>query len=344
MRVLFDDLGLREPYGGVSRYFTELANHFPQDIEPVFAVKETRNKYLLDRGFPRSRQTVHDFIDTYLGGHIFPGVSQLHRLLARVFPRRFSSDWLINERYFIDLINRGDIDVVHLTAPHEYGNVWRKLVGKIPFVITVHDLIKPILPRDIVEAAAHIIAVSQATKDELVSHYGVSKRKVSVIYHGYILPSEQSCAPIIDGRYVLYVGKKEGYKNFAWLEQVLSPILLEEDLSLVCTNGKYTDHELQSLYRHASAFIFPSRQEGFGLPILEAFANECPVLLSDIPIFREVAGDAAKYFKLDDEVDFRDNLLATLDNKDLAKKGWLRLEEFSWDRCAEQTAKIYRSL
>lgn len=344
MRVLFDDLGLREPYGGVSRYFIELASHLPLDIEPVFAVKETRNKYLLDRRFPRSRQTVHDFIDTYLGGHLFPGVSQLHRLLARAFPRHFSSDWLMNERYFNELIERGDIDIVHLTAPHEYGNAWRKLVGSIPFVITVHDLIKPIMPRGIVKAAAHIIAVSQATKDDLIMQYGIPENKVSVIYHGYTPPSECARAPIVEGGYVLFVGKKDGYKNFAWMEQALAPILQEKGLSLVCTDGKYSDDELRSLYQHASAFIFPSRQEGFGLPILEAFANKCPVLLSDIPVFHEVAGDAANYFKLDDEADFKIKLLATLDNKALIDHGSSRLSMFSWQTCTAQTVEVYKRI
>jgi glycosyltransferase involved in cell wall biosynthesis len=109
--------------------------------------------------------------------------------------------------------------------------------------------------------------------------------------------------------------------------------------------------ELYNLYHHARAFVFPSAYEGFGIPILEAFACHCPVLLNRASCFPEIAGDAASYFDIRSEKG--DYCLAKAlqgilyDDGERDKKilqGAKRLQDFSWEKSAMQLARIYRSL
>jgi glycosyltransferase involved in cell wall biosynthesis len=105
---------------------------------------------------------------------------------------------------------------------------------------------------------------------------------------------------------------------------------------------------MASLYRHALCFVYPSLYEGFGIPILEAFANGCPVCLSDASCFPEVASDAALYFNPNDA----DSMLCTIKElleyaslrDELCVKGAARGKEFSIERMVEQTCNVYRKL
>ena len=105
---------------------------------------------------------------------------------------------------------------------------------------------------------------------------------------------------------------------------------------------------MRSLYRHALCFVFPSHYEGFGIPILEAFANGCPVCLSGASCFPEVAGDAALFFNPNDAQSMQDTLKEVLVSsalrEELARKGTLRSKEFSLERMVEQTCNVYRKL
>jgi glycosyltransferase involved in cell wall biosynthesis len=103
---------------------------------------------------------------------------------------------------------------------------------------------------------------------------------------------------------------------------------------------------LNNLYSHAMAFVYPSLYEGFGMPILEAFANDCPVCLSHSSWFPEIAGDAGAYF----DPNRPDSILAAMEkviyNKDFAlnlvKAGRARLTNFSWKKAAEETGLSYQ--
>jgi glycosyltransferase involved in cell wall biosynthesis len=100
------------------------------------------------------------------------------------------------------------------------------------------------------------------------------------------------------------------------------------------------------LYRNAIAFVFPSLYEGFGIPVLEAFANACPVLVSNTSSLPEVGGDAVRYFAPKDAVSIREAAHAVLDNEryreELVAKGYGQLSKFSWESMAKQTQEAYR--
>jgi len=102
--------------------------------------------------------------------------------------------------------------------------------------------------------------------------------------------------------------------------------------------------ELFNLYHHALAFVYPSEYEGFGMPILEAFACDCPVLLNESSCFREIGGDAALYFKMDSDKSNFVEVYNTLQyqREMLIAKGRERLHNFSWEKSANKLADIYR--
>jgi len=109
-----------------------------------------------------------------------------------------------------------------------------------------------------------------------------------------------------------------------------------------------TDDELAKCYAGALCFVFPSTYEGFGIPILEAFSCNCPVVLSNISCFKEVAKDAAEYFEPTSEISILKSIEKVTKSKRrrgiLIAKGRKRLEYFSWKKCAEETLEVYHSL
>lgn len=379
IRVLYDACGFQEPHGGVSRYFTELIKHLPRDFSPIVSVRETRNAYLRGEPFnvPWARYSLNDF----LPGIHFRGKSIVYGMLARSFPNLMPSFELANERAFEAAIEKDDFDVLHLTGPHNVGDVWRKVVGKKPIVITIHDLIPEIMGvqkrsarhrADILHAASRIIAVSQNTKSDLIRLYSVPDEKISVVYHGYTAKEGQDEAPLFpDMRYLLYVGKRGSYKNSDFLIRSLLPILREdESLHLVFTGNPFRSEEVEvfqkerierqvhhifvpdtsmlSVFAHAIGFIYPSLYEGFGIPILDAFHAGCPVILSNASCFPEVAGDAALYFEKDDSEGLRRCVRRVVEDDNLriemVKKGKERVREFSWERTARQTSYVYEEV
>lgn len=369
-------------HGGVSRYFAEMIQRLPDSIDWKLAMKSTCNVYLQEGPFnlPPHKQTVHDFIRQTLHGHSFCGVSYVYKWLARLMPHRFPSGELANERTFAQAMGRGDFDILHLTHPHPVKNIWRYVVGRKQIVVTVHDLIPEIIYGDrivrnfrkqLLNDASHIIAVSKNTKKDIVRLYGTPEEKISVIYHGH-LPEDVSKVEPYESEvpYLLYVGKRGGYKRFAFLIKAIAPILKTGRLSLFCTGTEFnaeeitminklgvaghikqrfvSDREMMSLFAGAVAFVYPSIYEGFGIPILDAFSVNCPVILSRSSCFPEVAGDAALYFDPDDETALRRHIEDLQSNGSLRRqmivRGAERLSGFSWEKCAKATANVYMQL
>ena len=109
-----------------------------------------------------------------------------------------------------------------------------------------------------------------------------------------------------------------------------------------------SDAQMASLYRHALCFVFPSHYEGFGIPILEAFSNGCPICLSNASCFPEIAGDAALFFNPNDAQSMSDTLRELVTNetlrKELSAKGYERVKEFSLEKMVSDTCNVYRKL
>jgi glycosyltransferase involved in cell wall biosynthesis len=229
--------------------------------------------------------------------------------------------------------------------------------------------------RAAVARADHVICVSEATRRDLVELFGVPAAKLSVVHHGYsAAPAKLASGSQAIGRpYVLFVGNRTGYKNFARLvEAFATSPRLRSAFSLVCAGGgpftpaerdhfrrhglapehtvfrECSDLELWELYSGASVFVYPSLYEGFGMPLLEAMAAGCPVACSKIEPFVEVADDAAEYFDPHRVEGIQHGLQRVLGSPSFAAalvcRGAKRVTGFSWEKCAEETRAIYARL
>lgn len=224
--------------------------------------------------------------------------------------------------------------------------------------------------------AKKIIAISRSTKDSIVKYYPWTAKKIQVIYEGVTpLLTNHAITPTNHGitkPYLLYVGSAYPHKNLEFLIKAFSEFNQKQNnayqLVLVGREdffyqrlkrtidshpsiifyGQATDAELSALYQNATAFVTASLQEGFALPALEAMAASLPVLASDIPCFREILGSAALYFNHKNSNDFITKLNHLLSNpslrNQLAVNAQNQIQQFSWQKCAQETLAVYKSV
>lgn len=347
-------------YGGISRYFFELARHIDvhrevdvRVVSPVFV-----NEYLLESGIPVAGIHLPQIRRT---GRLY---RELNRWMTPIAMRHFNPD-LVHETYYSQVT----------VAPRG---------AKV--VITVHDMIHELFPANFsrwdgttrekasaVKRADHVICVSENTRKDLVRILDVDPVKTSVVHHGYELSQSPSGIPRCNEPYILYVGSRGGYKNFDILLQAYAASAsLHNNFRLVAfggglltareqarvealSGGKWDvlhfsggDDVLADLYSFAEVFVYPSRYEGFGISPLEAMSCACPVLCTDRSSLPEVVGDAARFFdpeSLDSLIDALNQVVSDLSfRQTLINKGHLRCAEFSWRKCAEETLAIYKRL
>jgi glycosyltransferase involved in cell wall biosynthesis len=230
-------------------------------------------------------------------------------------------------------------------------------------------------------AATHVLADSQLTKDDLVRRYRVPPDKVTVAHLGYdrglAPPADPSTVTAakdkygIPDRYYIYLGTLQPRKNLTLLVDALAAARPNTSLVLVGRRGwMYEDlyarvrqsgmedriimpgyipqEDKPALLSGAIGFLFPSLYEGFGLPVLEAQACDCPVVCSNTSSLPEVAGDGALLIDPDDVAGWaramnRLHSEPELRNS-LVEKGRTNLRRFSWERCAETAMSVIESL
>jgi glycosyltransferase involved in cell wall biosynthesis len=225
--------------------------------------------------------------------------------------------------------------------------------------------------RAAVNRADHVICISETTRQDLVNLFGVDPARTSVVHLGFSLTAEPKTPEVNPSKQrptLLYVGHRTGYKNFATLLQAYGNSSTLREFALIAFGGhpplpderaemerlgvadrvrfeSGSDRELAAHYRAATAFIYPSKYEGFGIPPLEAMSYGCPVVCSNAGSIPEVVGEAGIYFDPNNPEELRTALerVATTQNvqADLRARGYARLAEFSWDKCAAETARIY---
>lgn len=292
------------------------------------------------------------------------------------------------------LFRAADLDVVHIP----YHNPPMFYFGRM--VITIHDLTilhfatgkATTLPRVLyhlkrlgywvelwvgLRRAKKIIAVSQATKQEIIDHFHVSPDAITVTYEGVdpaiVCRGQKKAAQVVSEPYFLYVGNAYPHKNIEMLirgfaayinslkaQQTSKLVLVGSDdffYRRLCTLvaelgitgsviffGPADDATLISLYCHARAFVFPSRMEGFGLPALEALSMGCPVYVSDIPVFHEILGDNAVYFDPGSASTIA-TMLGSAWNREVRTvnpSGYRNIAgTYSWQKMARETLDIY---
>jgi glycosyltransferase involved in cell wall biosynthesis len=208
--------------------------------------------------------------------------------------------------------------------------------------------------------ARTVIAISRHVKETLVERMGVEAERVEVIYlgldHDLFRPGTERREP-----FLLYPANPWPHKNHARLFEAFTRLRRRRpELRLVLTGtgleklevpegvdvrGRVPREELASLYRRASALVFPSLYEGFGQPPLEAMASGCPVACSTAGSLAEVCGNAARYFdptSVDEMVEAVSTVLESPEG--LMERGLERAAGFTWDSCARSHDRVYRAL
>ena len=379
LKALYDyQIFMLQRYGGISRCFVELYKHMPDSCKATISVRETENVYALGlKGINPLGSQYENFI---CNCH-FPGKGHLHLWLDHLKRVKYYPDY--NKNYAQYLLEKGKFDVFHPTYFDDYFLPYLK--GK-PFVLTIHDMIPELYPqyfskddfqivmkRKLVPLASAIIAVSENTKQDVMRILGVPEEKIHVVYHGSSFPTEGSERKYMFP-YLLFVGQRGLYKNFVpFVNGILHVLKKHRDLHVVCTGSSFgkdeekmlqelgleerfhaalvkSDAEMYSLYHYALCFVYPSEYEGFGIPILEAYQADCPVLLNNASCFPEIAGDAALYFNMNSKKsDLAERLeqlltMTSAEREDLLIKQRKRLARYSWEKSAMQMASIYESI
>jgi glycosyltransferase involved in cell wall biosynthesis len=228
-----------------------------------------------------------------------------------------------------------------------------------------------------INKASYIVTPSNFTKEDILKEFKVSPNKIIVTLEGG--PSEDILNKKEDKNiskkinfskdFLLYVGNAYPHKNLDILLKVVSKIPKEINFVLAGKKDHFhdeledsvkkmklekriiftdfvTDNELIWLYKNARAYIFPSLNEGFGLPLLEAASFGLPVLCSNNSSLPEVMEDSALYFNPKSSKDIVKKINIIIENKDIREelivKGYNRVKKFSWNKMAKETLNIYK--
>ena len=362
-------------FSGVSRYVCELSEGLiNMGVDVHIPIKETINEYLKNSSF---------FEKTSAETCAAPlHIRMLHQLLAHT-PLKEKARRHELRHQGLQALRKRKYDIIHPT--HNNAVELLPYIGETPLVITVHDMTHELFSscfpasdpssarkRLYAQRADRIIAISECTKNDLVRLFDISPDKIDVVHHGNSLKLPQNASSIqinAPERYVLFVGGRNGYKNFNRFAEAFAIVAAEDkQLHLVCAGGGafseaelthlqqlgiaercqqrwVTDEELAMLYNHAQAFVYPSEYEGFGLPILEAYECGAPVLCADASCFPEIAAKGALYFKPLDIQEMAHAIRQTVQSPDqqeaLKEAGRRRLRDFSWQKTAEKTLETY---
>lgn len=365
MNIFFDHQTFsQQRFGGISRYFCEL-------ISGINATDE--HKAHLSLLWSNNEHLQEYKLST----------------LPYPFPKRNRLLQKSNKLFNIIDCKLGHYDIYHSTY---FDNFLSKNIGRRPLVTTFYDMTYERLShrfkelsqdtaiteqkRKIAQASSHLIAISHSTKHDMIDILGISPERISVIHlassFALDLPGIATASTLTTGEpYLLYVGNRNGYKNFSLFLKASAELLRRYKMMIVCAGGgqftinelalirslnitgfvkqlAITDGILQDLYRRATAFVFPSFYEGFGIPVLEAFSCNCPCVVSDTSSLSEVAGAAALYIDPSNKESITSALEKIITNStlrtDLIQHGRQRLSLFSWQVTVKQTIDLYEKL
>ncbi|GAB2597609.1 glycosyltransferase family 4 protein [Spirosoma areae] len=367
MQILFDHQTFSmHNYGGLPRYFAELISginktadnsaNLPLLFSNTIHLNEagiSTKPFLPGTKIPKKEKIIYNLNKLY----------NLYELGSKSFDIFHATYY---DPYFIPYLKGKPFVVTFLDMIHErFANQFTELAS---------DQVIVNQKKKIADLSDKIIAISESTKNDIVELLHIDPTKIDVVHLGSslpILPHRQKSKSAISGiPYLLFVGRRGHYKNFFALLKAIYHLLKHYQVKLVCAGGGpltkeekeliYTlkvnnlvtyehianDQNLQELYKNAIAFVFPTLYEGFGIPILEAFASGCPCVISDRSSLPEVAGDAALYFNPRDESSMASVIeKIILDSElreNLTQMGYNRLNQFSWERTVRETLRVYQ--
>ena len=371
MKLLVDSQVFdNQKFGGISRYFTELIKRLPKDKEIHHSVLYTQN-FHLSEVYPILKKD--------------PFFNNLFAYFKYGFSRRKRSKrfYELNRAHTLKLIAQQNFDIF---IPTYYDTYFLDYLKNKPFVLTVYDMIHEIMKdhinpdeqlienkRVLIEKADKIIAISESTKNDILTLYPhIEEQKIEVVYLSESISIDNAIKVKLPERFILFVGNRGAYKNFKFFIESISSLLKNDySLKVVCAGGgrlrnsekrylksiglegkiiqkDFNDNELFHYYNLALCFVFPSMYEGFGIPVLEAMKSECPVVLANHSSFPEVAEDAGVYFELENQKDLLEKITQLVNDESKRKiyieKGKIQAQKFSWDKMAKESINIYKSV
>jgi glycosyltransferase involved in cell wall biosynthesis len=361
MKILFDFQTFTEQtFGGISRYISFLYKNINDSkVGVIFS----NNEYLLEDkiGFP-----------------FFPNNWIPKKKKILYFINKLYSIYLIKcgkydllhatyyEGYYIKKYNIPVIVTVYDMIHEKLYNDYLELQDD--------DFIKK--KKEALTNADFIIAISENTRKDVLELYPfINADKIRTVHLCLMIENELKFDNLQIGNeisirpYFLFVGHRVMYKNFDLLINAFALLKEPQFDILIAGGGKLSESEfhklktlniesrfihieikndiqLSQIYKNALAFISTSKYEGFGLPILEAFSNNCPVILADNPCYLEIAANGAEYFSKSNPSDLSQLLNKTYSDqnfrKDLALRGKERLKYFNKTRLIDETISCYQ--
>jgi glycosyltransferase involved in cell wall biosynthesis len=290
--------------------------------------------------------------------------------------KKFGADIIFNTKFSVPLLSRAkSMLVLHGSEWYVHPEFYSKL-----------DMIynKILFPVYCGKASA-ISSVSRTSADDIIEFLSLEPSKVHVVHSSI---AEHFHEPISDearsackekyslpDRFVLFVGKIYPGKNFGNIVRAFRKVSEEADCDIrlvsvgdmrwrykpelklveelgladkVMFPGWVDQHDLPAIYSLADCFLFPSYYEGFGIPLLESMACDCPVVTASTGSCPEIAADAALFADPNDPGEIADQVLRVLTDdtlsKELVRRGRERIKDFSWDRAGQMTIDIFRQV
>ena len=365
LKIIFDySIFFQQPYGGISRYIVQLAKGIISlgiDLKVIAPIHQ--NKYLknLDpkyrsgiklRRFPPKSSKLINIINYQIGSFL---------------AQRYNPD-IIHETYYNPNFINGNFKGRILTV---YDMIHEKFASDFNPEDPLYNYKKKLF-LELITSFVYLIIRKICAKYLLFQ----KKKYLSciLVLKKFSFGERDEFSKKNDRPFLLYVGNRSAtYKNFkSLIHAVASNALLQNTFDIIAFGGgRFTNEEknlinslgfktdsvrqvsgddmlLGSLYSQARALVYPSLYEGFGLPLLEAMAHDCPIVTSGISSMPEVAGQAGIYFDPYDLDSISETLCSVVFDddrrKELIYKGRKRLKHFSWAKCAHQTFAVYQKI
>ena len=350
--IFFFSIFNLQDYGGISKYIYNISNN----------IQSNNELKILKLPFIHSNLNSKSY-NHYLGlkNYFIKKVIRLINSSVNFFLAKIFNTRIFVNSYF-EQINHNTITVVYDLIPE-----------LIEFKIYNESFFNK--RKKIIINSKKIIAISKTTKNDIVKFYKISPKKINVIYPAGFSQDKINSSKIFtkfDEHYLpknffLFVGSRQGYKNFEILLKlsILYKSINKNIFFVVYGGGKFNEDEksvmtkhnlkknfikvdgdekfLFKLYSNANCLIYPSKYEGFGLPIIEAFQSGCPVVSTKNGAINEVGGNAILYFNSNDFNDlYRKLEYLPLVQKKLVARGYNQSKKFKWSKSRNKFYQILK--
>ena len=372
MKVFFDGMIYSwQKEGGIHRYSEELINECGKNKEMETTLLIRLPSYYISpkKGVVIKNIAYFRYVPDFLFSIFRKIFSPINKILFENYFRKISAG-IFHSTYYTTYKN--------LRIP-QVLTIYDMIYERFPYCSSSRGAKRFIAnKKKCIMNADAIICISNVTKRTLTDIYKVDDKKISVIHLGisedFILDTIPNIklSDISDKPYFLFVGFRKLYKNFIFFIEAFSKwnknknynILVaggselteEERLSLkkfgiekqVKLLGFVDEKDLRYMYKNSTAFVYPSLEEGFGLPILEAIGSRGEVIASDIDAFREIGENMVRYFnprKIESLINALEQSTSERhNNEELERRAKYVINKYSWKECVNKTIEVYKKV